>query len=109
METKMEEMKTKEVRNMLAEEKERGGREKTQINISVRGPSTLASGKALHLPIHQLSINSFLNSFIHFFEQPFSRAYYHSSLFLRLPKTPRGIKSSWASHVCTRGSQKEFC
>lgn len=52
METKMEEMKTKEVRNMLAEEKERGGREKIHINISVRGPSILASGKAFHLSIH---------------------------------------------------------
>ena len=60
METKMEDMKTKEVRNMLSEEKEREvGREKMQINISVRGASILASGKAFHLPIH-LSIHQFI-------------------------------------------------
>lgn len=59
METKMEEMKTKE-ENMLAEEKEREvGREKMQRNISVRGASILASGKAFHLPIH-LSIQQFI-------------------------------------------------
>ena len=56
----MEEMKTKEVRNMVSEEKEREvWREKMQINISVRGASILVSGKAFHLPIH-LSIHQFI-------------------------------------------------
>ena len=60
METKMEEMKTKEVRNILAEGREREvGRKKLQIKISNRGPPILASRCSIHPSIH-LSIHQFI-------------------------------------------------